>query len=147
MKVRIQEQENIKQVEVVILCKEQSTFDNILAKKIEHIAIFISGTNEEKTEQIPIDEIYYFESVENCTYIYCKEKVYSSNMKLYELEEELKDTTFQRISKSSILNLDKMKSVKGQINGRMSVVLDNDEKLIVNRSYVSRIRECMQLLF
>ncbi len=38
MKVKIQEQENIKQVEVVILCKKQNTFVKRLANKIEQIA-------------------------------------------------------------------------------------------------------------
>ncbi len=146
MKVRIQEQENIKQVEVVILCREQTAFIKSLANKIEQIAFFITGLDDERMEQIPINEIYYFESVENRTYIYCKEKVYNCNMKLYELDEKLRGTAFQRISKSSILNLDKMRSAKGQINGRLLVVLDNNEKLIVNRNYVSKLREHMQLL-
>lgn len=145
MNVRIEEQENIKKVEVVILCKEQNTFVNFLAKRIEQITFFICGKDEEKMEQIPIDSIYYFEAVDNKTYIYCKEKVYSCDMKLYELEEKLKGTMFERINKSSILNLEKMKIVKGQVNGRMLVVLDNEEKLVVNRSYVSKIKECLRL--
>lgn len=146
MKVKIQEQEDIKQIEVVILCKEQTIFVKRLASKIEQIAFFITGMDGERLEQISINEIYYFESVENRTYIYCKEKVYNCSMRLYEIDEKLKGTGFQRISKSSILNLDKMKSAKGQINGRLLVVLDNNEKLIVNRNYVSKLREHMLLL-
>lgn len=145
MKVRIKEQEDIKKVEVVVLCEKQNSFVNLLAKKIEQIAFFINGKDEDKMERIPIHSIYYFESVDNKTYIYCKQKVYGCDMKLYELEEKLKGTMFQRITKSSILNLEKMKTVKGQINGRMLVVLDNEEKLIVNRSYVSKIKECFRL--
>jgi two-component system, LytTR family, response regulator LytT len=141
MKVSICEKDNIKQTEVVILCVERNAFIDKLAKKIEQLSFFIVGRDGEKVEQIPIDEIYYFESVDNNTYLYCRKDVYGCNVKLYELEEKLKGTSFQRISKSSILNLDRMKSAKGLINGRLLVILDNNEKLIVNRSYVLKIRD------
>lgn len=146
MKVRIQEQESIKQVEVIILCREQTALVNRMAKRIEQLAFYIIARNGNRTEQLSLEDIYYFESVENRTYIYCKEKVYTCDMRLYELEEKLKGTAFQRISKSGILNLDKMKSVKGQINGRLMVFLDNNEKIIVNRSYVLKVREHIQSL-
>ncbi len=146
MKVSINEQENIRQVEVVILCKELNSFVNILAKKIRQLAFFVSGYDEDKTEQIPIDEIYYFESVDNKTFIYCREKVYRCNMKLYELGENLRGTAFRRINKACILNLEKLVSAKGLINGRLLVELSNAEKLIVNRSYVSDLREYLKFL-
>lgn len=147
MKVSICEEEKIEHLEVVILCQERTSFVNQLAKKISQISASIIGKDKEGTIQLSIDNIYYFEAVDNRTYIYCKEKLYSCDIKLYELESKLNGTTFQRISKSCILNLDKMKRARGMINGRLLLELDNSEKLVVNRSYVAKLKNEVKSLY
>lgn len=147
MKVSIRQEEKIEHLEVVILCQERTSFVDQLAKKISQVSAFIVGKDSEGTIQLSIDDIYYFEAVENRTYIYCKEKLYNCEMKLYELESKLTGTTFQRISKSCILNLDKMKRARGMINGRLILELDNNEKLVVNRSYVSKLKDYVKSLY
>lgn len=116
-------------------------------KKISQISAYIIGKDNAETIKLSINDIYYFEAMENHTYIYCKEKVYNCNMKLYELESKLNGTTFQRISKSCILNIDRIKSARGMINGRLLLELDNSEKLIVNRSYVAKLKEHVKSLY
>ena len=147
MKVSIRQEEKIEHLEVVILCQERTPFVDQLAKRIRQISAFIIGKDSEGTLQLPVDNIYYFDAVENRTYIYCKEKIYNCDMKLYELESKLTGTTFQRISKSCILNLDKMKRTRGLINGRLLLELDNGEKLVVNRSYVAKLRNYVKSLY
>ena len=147
MKVSIRKEETIEHIEAVILCKEYTPFVDQLAKKISQISIFIVGKDIGGNIQLPIDDIYYFEAVENRTYVYCKEKVYNCDLKLYELESKLTGTSFQRISKSCILNLDKMKKAKGMINGRLIVELDNNEKLVVNRSYAAKLRDYVKSVY
>lgn len=146
MKVSIREEEKIEQLEVVVLCKARTPFVDQLASKIGHIEISIFGKDGENTVQLPVDDIYYIEAVENRTYIYCKEKLYSCDMKLYELEDKFRGITFLRISKSCILNLNKIYNVKGMINGRLLIALDNNERLIANRSYVQKLKEHIKSL-
>ena len=112
-----------------------------LEEKISQVSTFIIGKDSEGIVQLSIDDIYYFEAVENHTYIYCKESVYHSEMRLYELESKLMGMAFQRISKSCILNLDKIKKARGMINGRLILELDNNEKLVANRSYVAKLKD------
>lgn len=57
-------------------------------------------------------------------------------MKLFELEETLTNSSFVRISKSCILNIDFIEKVKPMLNGKYEVLLINGEKLIINRHYV-----------
>lgn len=73
--------------------------------------------------------------------IYCKDKVYETNLRLYELEKQLDEQLFVRISKSIILNLNKLDSIRTLLNGRYEAVLINDERLIITRHYVSSFKE------
>ena len=49
--------------------------------------------------------------------------------------EEFEDSGFARISKSSVVNIYKIKKLQGDINMRVIIFLKNDEKLVMNRSY------------
>lgn len=90
---------------------------------------------------LQLKEIYYFESVDDKSYIYTKNQVYSTQNKLYKIEEMVQDMSFVRISKSCILNITKLKSVKPYLNGRFEATMLNGEKLIVNRHYVAGFKK------
>ena len=96
-----------------------------------------NGTNK----RIRPDSILYFASVDEKTFVYSSTEVFSSDKKLYELEEQFKDSSFVRISKACILNIDHLDSVKVLINGRLEAKLLNGEKLIINRHYVSAFKK------
>lgn len=85
-------------------------------------------------------DIYYIETVDNKTFLYCKREVYESKQKLYELEE-LAMSDFLRISKSVIVNLSKIKSLTPALSGRFEAALTNGEKVIISRQYVSELKK------
>lgn len=72
------------------------------------------------------------------------QKVYGSRQRIYELEENLKPKHFLRISKSSLVNLMKIISVKPTLGGRFSVVLSNGEEIIILRKYVSELKKVLR---
>lgn len=86
-------------------------------------------------------EIYYFESVDERTFVYAKSKVYEYGEKLYEVEAKMGKYGFARISKSTIVNIGKIKEIRPQFNGRFEALLDNGERQIVNRHYVSGLKD------
>ena len=85
-------------------------------------------------------DIFYIETVDNKTFIYCENNVYESKQKLYELEE-LKMTDFLRISKSAIINLCKVKSLIPSMSGRLEAVLFNGERVVISRQYVNELKK------
>ena len=87
-----------------------------------------------------IDRIYYIESIDKRTYIYTKDGCFETKYRLYELEEIL-SRNFLRIAKAMILNLKKIRSVKAEINGRLTAELLNGEKVLIARSYVKELKE------
>lgn len=91
------------------------------------------------------NDVYYFEYVEQKVFVYGKTKVYEIKSKLYELEEQLAKTDFIRVSKSCILNLNKIGSLAPSLGGRFEARLKNGEKVIISRQYVNSLKEVLGL--
>ncbi len=101
----------------------------------------IEGYQEERQYRIPITDIYYIEAMEEHTFIYLKKECYESRRRLYEFEEMLSERHFMRISKSVIVNMMKIVTIKPAMNGRFLCHLNNDEKVIISRKYVPEVKE------
>ena len=112
----------------------------ILEGGVKKLALLKDG----KTVLLEISFIYYIESVDKRTFVYTKENCYESKLRLYELEESL-GSYFLRISKSMIVNLKKIKSVKSDLSGRMEASMLNGEKIVISRSYVKEIKRRLDL--
>ena len=94
----------------------------------------------DETVLLDVGEILYIEAVERNTFIYTEKETYESALKLYEFEQQLSEKDFIRISKQSILNLRKVKSLRSDINRKIRVTLVNDEQIIVSRMYSDELR-------
>ncbi|WP_342477507.1 LytTR family DNA-binding domain-containing protein [Paenibacillus sp. FSL H7-0350] len=90
-------------------------------------------------------DVYYFEAVDHKVFIYCQEKVYESRLKLYELETEYESGDFFRASKSSILNVAKIESLRPVLYGRYEALLHNGEKVHISRQYVPVLKRKLGL--
>ncbi len=104
----------------------------------------VEGKKDERQYRIPINEIYYVESVDERTFIYLKEECYESGRKLYEFENLLEAYHFTRISKSVIVNLMKVESIKPALNGRFLCKMDNNEEVIISRKYAPEIKKILR---
>lgn len=141
MKLEIIKSKNYKETEVMIKC---SDIDPNLKKAIDILQNsekVIIAQHEKSTEKLKYDCVYYFESVDEQTFVYTSDKVYTCMQKLYELEEILNQTSFVRISKSCILNIDYLESVRTAFNGKLEALLANGEKVIINRHYVPEFKK------
>ncbi len=96
---------------------------------------------DDETILLDVDKILYIEAVERNTFIYTKDNTYESALKLYEFEQQLPEKDFIRISKQSILNLRKVKSLKTDINRKIRVTLLNGEQIVVSRMYAENLRK------
>ena len=95
----------------------------------------------DETVLLDVGDILYIEAVERNTFIYTEKETYESALKLYEFEQQLSEKDFIRISKQSILNLRKVKSLRSDINRKIRVTLQNDEQIIVSRMYSDELRK------
>jgi len=65
---------------------------------------------------------------------------YIVNKPLYELEEQL-SKDFIRISKSSIINIKKIKHIEAAFNGTMKIELEMGIKEVITRNYRKKFKE------
>ena len=104
----------------------------------------LTGVIEGKQYEIPVTDVYYIEAVDNMVFIYGLQKVYETRQKLYELEGILREKYFLRVSKSLVLNLMKVKSIKPALNGRYSAILHSNEEIVISRKYVPDLKRALK---
>ena len=96
---------------------------------------YIEGTSDDRQVNIAVADIYYFETVDRKIFAYTKDMCVEVRENLRDIIEEYSKIGFVRISKSSVVNIYKIKKLQGDMNMRVIIYLKNDEKLIMNRSY------------
>ena len=136
MKITIQDLPEGEEDEIIIRCR---TVDEQLLKLIYGLRSAqekLTLTKGDKLFQVQPSQVYYFEAVDNRVFAYLEKEVCETKLKLYELEQKLEGTDFFRASKSTIINLAKVKNISPAFNGRFEVCMKNEEKLIVSRQYV-----------
>lgn len=105
----------------------------------------IAVRKDNETYLLDADKILYIEAVERKTFVYTNTENYESELKLYELEQELVERDFLRISKQSIVNLRKIKSLKTDVNRKIRITLQNGEQIVVSRMYSDELRRKLGL--
>lgn len=141
IRLLIDESEEHDEIEIIIKC---ARIDERLARLIEqinHYEITLTGKRDARTYSLAAEDLYYFESVDNKSFLYDEKEVYESDLKLYELEQLVDGTHFIRISKNLIVNTTHIESVRALFNGKFEATLTNGEKVIVNRHYVKTFKE------
>jgi DNA-binding LytR/AlgR family response regulator len=105
----------------------------------------IGVKKDDETYLLDIDKILYIEGVDRKTFVYTEDDTYESELKLYEIEQELLERDFFRISKQSIVNIRMIKSLKSDINRKIRITLRNDEQIVVSRMYSDELRRKLGL--
>lgn len=133
--------------EIIIKCSSlnQDVMDFIRRFKqkdaVDKLHVYLNG----EIHLIEPSEVFYFEYVDQKVFAYGRTKVYETKNKLYELEEILPKKDFIRISKASILNLNKINSLVPTLGGRFEASLKNGEKVVVSRQYVNTLKKALGL--
>lgn len=145
MKITIIEPDDGDEDEIIIRCRH---LDKRLMKLIYAIKAGedkITALHDGNYFQVAIEEIYYFEAVDNRVFMYLEKEVYETKRRLYELEKLFQDTDFFRVSKSCIMNLAKVKSLSPAFNGRLEALMRNGERVMISRQYVPILKEKLGL--
>ncbi len=145
MKIIIEEIGQEQEEDIILRCHELNTDMLHLLQSLKATKNGLVGIKGEEIHRLSMDDIFYFEVVDNRAFFYCRENVYESKLKLYEFEKLCKDSNFFRASKSMVLNTDKIDFVAPFFSGRFEVTLQNGEKVMVSRQYVGVLKKKMGL--
>ena len=140
MKITIYDPKDGEEDEIIVKCRNISPEIVQLLNKLKTQGLLIAYIDNEIHRLYPSD-IYYVEAVNNKTFLYGETRVYESKLKLYELEEMLQTNDFLRVSKSLVINLNKLKSFAPTFSGRLEAVMANGERVTISRQYVGVLKE------
>lgn len=124
--------------EIHCACQTQEILN--LASWMESRSIYFFGKQEGREKRISADGIYYVESVNKKTFLYTEDAVWESPLSLREIEVQTEPFGFVRISKSFVVNLYYVEEIQNDFEMRMRLLLENKERLIVNRHYRKLVR-------
>lgn len=141
----IQILENEKNLQVLIKCKQVDEQVDRLKAHIELFENKIQAKQEDGYCFVNAMEVLYFESVDDRVFLYTEEQVMEIKQRLYALEEMLPKQDFIRISKSQIVNINKIKALKPELNRTILATMCNEEQLYISRKYVKELKNLLAI--
>ena len=140
-KISIQQIPAAQEEEVLVRCHEINDEVLALTEKLKSGDAMLLGARDGEVFRVHVKDIFYAESVDNKTFLYLRESVLNTKLKLYEIEEQCRHTKLFRCSKSMIVNIAKIRSVASSVNGRLEAKLQNGEIVIISRQYVAAFKK------
>lgn len=132
--------EKAERLRVVIECR---CADADILRLKSHIALFdyrLAAEHDGEKVFVNTADVLYFESVDDATFLYTDGAVFEIKKRLYELETALSERDFLRISKSVVVNLQRIVSLRPQLNRTILATMTNGERLVISRGYVKKLR-------
>ena len=145
MKITILDVAAGEEEEIIIKCNQMDDRLMQLVNQFKRGSDKLNVYQDGNIHLIEPQDIYYFETVDQKVFAYCENEVYEIRSRIYELEEALAAKDFFRASKSTLLNLNVIKSLAPAFGGRFEAVLRNGEHVIISRQYVGTLKEKLGL--
>ena len=136
-------------------------YTDVLTDNIQKAMVLLENETEEDEEEIndnsilavkkgqdivllEFEDIYMIRVEDKQTKVYTEDKDYLVKKPLYQIEENL-DSNFVRVSKTTIVNLRKIKRVAPSLKGMMFIELKNGLKDNISRKYLSDFKNSLDL--
>lgn len=105
---------------------------------------YILGKSDKKVYIVDVKDIYFFYSENQKVFVETEDFRYEVDERLYEIEENFKNTSFIRVSKFSIVNLKKVKNIDMSFSGNLTINFINGKKESISRRYISKIKDYLK---
>ena len=141
MKITININADVKDTDVVINCNQLSPEIERILATLRILNQQLMVTKENETYILDVSEIIYVEAIERKTFVYTQNEIYESKLKLYEMEEKLIQCGFFRVSKSCLVQLKYIKSLKNDVDRIIRLTLKSGEQIMVSRQYADEMKK------
>ena len=141
MKITLNQDPAFQGTEVIINCPQaDEDILHIVAMLRIHQRKLV-GIAEGERRLLDVKDVLYIDTADKHTFLYTCGGVYECALRLYELEEGLREQDFLRAGRSAIVNFRRIRSIRPELGGRMLVTMDNGEQLWVSRQYAGGFKE------
>lgn len=143
MKIKTEQDLSCNEIEIIIKYPQKDKQVNRIIDFLQSFDMQIKCAGDNAEQMINILDIYYIESVDKKTFVYLENAVYRTDFRLYQLKDKLRAYGFVQISKSCILNINTLESIRLLFNSRMEATLKNGEKVNINRNYLNGVKNAL----
>lgn len=141
MKIVVNQDPSCPKTEIIVNCRQA---DEDLLKLIAMLRVYqqkLAGILEGEQHLLDVKEVLYIDTVDKKTFLYTEKGVYQSALRLYELEDALKEMDFFRAGRSTILNVCRIRSLRPELGRRWLGAMNNGEQVWVSRQYAGELKE------
>lgn len=140
MKIQLKIDVQVPADELHLHCREITDEVRQLMEKLQMHKIH--GKNSEGDSVMEsLSSVLYFESVDKKVFAYTEDQVIKTDFRLYELEENCPKGWFYRISKTTLVNIGKIRLIRPEENRRLKIQLLNGEWIMISRSYAGAFKK------
>jgi DNA-binding LytR/AlgR family response regulator len=145
MKIHLHIENDCPEIEVHIHAPKYDEAIDQLMKKLKHsqqesIAGYLHGD----IHLLKPQEIYSIYTEDGKVYFQTEEEEFEAKNKLYELEDRF-SSSFIRVNKSMLVNIEKIISIQLKVLGNPQLVLSNETTVPVSRNYFKLLKEALGL--
>ena len=145
MKVKINTVLSKEEEQIIIACMEMTPMFEDIKNYCLAKGTFLSGytniSSQRQLHKICIEDILYMEAVSENVFAYTKSNVFEIKKRLYELERELAAYQFVRCSKSFLICLLKIDSIRPALSWRYLARMENGEEVVISRKYAKLVKK------
>lgn len=141
MKISVNIDENISDTEIVINSRSLTPEIERIIAALRILDSQITVTKDGESYILDVTKIVYVESVDRKTFIYTEQDCFESKLKLYEIEEQLCQSGFLRVSRACLVHLKYIRSLRAELDRKIRLTLKNGEQIIVSRQYADELKQ------
>lgn len=140
MKISINIEPEAADVEIVVRCPALTPEIESMIAALRVFDRQIDVYKGDETIILDVKAIIYIETVDRKTFVYTEHDCCETKLRLYEVEQQLCQYGFLRVSKSCLVNLKYVRLLKSELNHKLRITLENGEQIIVSRQYADELK-------
>ncbi|MDU3801442.1 LytTR family DNA-binding domain-containing protein [Paraclostridium bifermentans] len=145
MKIDIDIDKRYEEIQVILRSNEMNDETIEILEKLKTTKNkYILGKSDKKVYIVDVKDIFFFYSENQKVFVETEDFRYEVDERLYEIEENFKNTSFIRVSKFSIVNLKKVKNIDMSFSGNLTINFINGKKESISRRYISKIKDYLR---
>lgn len=141
MKITLNQDPSYAETEVIINCADT---DEDILRLVAMLRVYqkkLVGILDSERHLLDVKDILYIDTADKKTFLYTQKAVYESALRLYELEDALRELDFMRAGRSLIVNFRRIQSIRPELGGRLLLTMDNGEQVYVSRQYAQEMNK------
>lgn len=140
MKIEISVDEKAEELKIAVTCKQLTPDVEKIIAALRMMNHQLTARKEDEIYLLDMAQILYIESVDRKCFLYTAGEVYESDFRLYELEQRLEEYGFCRVSKSFLIQLQGIQSLRADIDRKIRIKMSNGEQIIASRQYAEQLK-------